>query len=571
MAEQNAGQGTPSHEADTIIQRQEGLAAERSLIESQWQEIAELVRPMRADFTVSRGGAWNTTSRDGAWNTTARMPGEKRLQRVFDGTPGTAADNLAAGLWGMITNSANNWFGLAHPVEELNREESVKLWLDEASRRMRNAFSANGQRFYAKAMELYLDQVSFGTGVFYTDEMPDGSGLFFSCRHLAECYISENAHEKVDTLYRRFLFTARQAYGLWGEAAGENIVKAHDKEPERKFEFIHAVYPRDDYNPRKLLDRRGKAFRSCYVNVEKRCITHESGYFEFPYQVARWSTASRGTYGDSPAMLALPDIKMLNAMSKTTIIAAQKVADPPILTIDERGLRGARTTPGGFIYSGLDKLGNPRYRPLETNANIGLGLEMEQQRRAAIKEAFYGSLLLMVAQPNMTAAEWLGRQEEKLRLMGPHLGRIQSEFLDPLIDRVFALMFRAGKFPAPPEILKRYPEIRVEYVSPLARAQKASEGAAIVRTFEALAPIGQANPDVYDNFDGDQVAQLLADAYGLPPRAVRDPKRVAQLRQQKSQAMQMAALAQAAPGLGKAMKDATQAGAIGLNAGKPAA
>lgn len=527
--------------ADTIIQRQECLASERGLLEAQWQEIAELVRPMRADFTITR------------------MAGEKRQQRVFDSTPGFAADNLAAGLWGMITNSANAWFGLSHPIEELNREDSVKLWMDEAARRMRNAFSANGQRFYAKAMELYLDQVSFGTGVFYTDEMPDGSGLFFSCRHLAECYISENAHEQVDTLYRRFLFTARQAYGLWGDKAGENIVKCHDKEPERKFEFIHAVYPRDDYNPKRILDQRGKAFKSCYVNVENRRLVHESGYYEFPYQVARWSMTSRGVYGDSPAMLALPDIKMLNAMSKTTIVAAQKVADPPILTVDERGLRGARTTPGGFIYSGLDKLGNPRYRPLETNANIGLGLEMEQQRRATIKEAFYGSLLLMVAQPNMTAAEWLGRQEEKLRLMGPHLGRIQSEFLDPLIDRVFALMYRAGKFPEPPEILRRHPEIKVDYVSPLARAQKASEGAAIVRAFEALAPIGATNPDVYDNFDSDQVAQLLADAYGLPPKAVRDPKKVAAIRQQKQQQAMMQQMAAMAPGVGKAAKDGASA------------
>jgi hypothetical protein len=154
--------------------------------------------------------------------------------------------------------------------------------------------------------------------------------------------------------------------------------------------------------------------------------------------------------------------------------------------------------------------------------------------------------------------------------MGPHLGRIQSEFLDPLIDRVFALMYRAGRFPEPPEILRRHPEIKVDYVSPLARAQKASEGAAIVRTFEALAPIGAADPGVYDNFDSDQVAQLLADAYGLPAKAVRDPKRVAQMRQQKQQAARMAALTQAAPGLGKAMKDVTEAGAIGMGVGNSA-
>jgi hypothetical protein len=127
-------------------------------------------------------------------------------------------------------------------------------------------------------------------------------------------------------------------------------------------------------------------------------------------------------------------------------------------------------------------------------------------------------------------------------------------------------MYRAGKFPEPPEILRRYPEIKVDYVSPLARAQKASEGAAIVRTFEALAPIGAADPGVYDNFDADQVAQLLADAYGLPARAVRDPKRVAQMRQQKQRAAQMAQLAQAAPGLGRALKDVSAAGAMSMAA-----
>src|SRR5690606_8774321 len=118
----------------------------------------------------------------------------------------------------------------------------------------------------------------------------------------------------------------------------------------------------------------------------------------------------------SPAMLALPDIKMLNAMAKTTIVAAQKAADPPILAPDEAAVRGIRTTPGGIIYGGIDDNGRVRYQPLTTGANIGLTLEMAEQRRQAIREAFHWSLLLLVAQPNQTATEVLARQEEKLRL-----------------------------------------------------------------------------------------------------------------------------------------------------------
>lgn len=530
--------------ADGLIKRQEALAADRSTLEGQWQEIAELTRAMRADFNV------------------VRTPGEKRTRKIFDGTPGQAADNLAAGLWGMITNSANEWFALKHPIEELNEDESVKLWLGEAGSRMRSAFAANGMRFYAKALEFYLDEVSFGTAVFYVDEMPKSGDLFFSCRHLAECYIAENDYEQVDTIFRRFTFTARQAYQKWGERAGAAVVKCHEKEPERRFDFLHAVMPREDYDPKLQLSPRGKPFESCYVSLEDKQTVAAGGYYEFPFQVARWSTASRSVYGDSPAMLALPDVQMLNTMSKTTIVAAQKAVDPALLTMDERGMRGVRTTPGGIIYGGLDKMGNPRYRPLETSSQVGLGLEMEQQRRTAIREAFYGSLLLMVAQPNMTAAEWLGRQEEKLRLMGPHLGRIQSEWLDPLIDRVFSLMYRAGKFPPPPEALLRYPDLKTEYVSPLARAQKASEGASVVRAFDALAPIGAVQPDVYDNFDGDAVARVLADAYGLPAKTMRDPRRVAQVRQKKAQELQMQQMAAAAPGLAGAVKDMADAGAV---------
>lgn len=57
----------------------------------------------------------------------------------------------------------------------------------------------------------------------------------------------------------------------------------------------------------------------------------ESGFQEFPYIVPRFLKATGETMGRSPAMTALPDVKMLNLMSKTIIQAAQKQIDPPFL------------------------------------------------------------------------------------------------------------------------------------------------------------------------------------------------------------------------------------------------
>ncbi|MGD9742293.1 MAG: portal protein [Dongiaceae bacterium] len=529
--------------AGALIRRQERLAAERAALESQWQEIAELVSPMRAEFTL------------------LRSPGEKRQQRVFDATPSLAAENLAAGLWGMVTNSANRWFELRSQDAEANELPAVTRWFEAAGERMRDALAANGLRFYTRAVDLYSDLVTFGTGVFYTEEIPETGALHFSCRHLAECFIAENDREQVDTLFRRFHWTARQAWQRWGEGCGEAIAKAAEKEPERRFPFLHAVLPRAEADRRRL-DAKGMAFASYYLDLEGRKLLSEGGYPEFPYQVPRWSTRSRGLYGDSPAMLALPDIKMLNAMAKTTIVAAQKAADPPILAPDEMAVRGLRTTPGGIIYGGVDEQGRARYQPFQSHAAIGLGLELEEQRRQAIREAFHWSLLLMVAAPNQTATEVLARQEEKLRLMGPHLGRLQSEFLDPLLTRLFNTMLRHRRLPPPPEALVGRGGIKVEYVSPAAQAQRASEGTAIVRALQALTPLAQLKPEVFDNIDADATARRLAQAFGAPAALLLDPETVAALRAQRQQQAAMAQMAQAAPPIAGAVKDLAQAGVL---------
>lgn len=523
--------------ADELIKRQEGLAAERRGHERDWQEIAELVKPMRAEF------AGPVKKADGG--------------KLFDGTAGYAADNFSAGLWGMTTNSANEWFQMQHSIEELNQDRAVRLWLDEATRLMRVQLAANGQRFYSQVHPLFGDMVCFGAGVFYTEERAEKGAMFYSCRSLAECFISEGADENVDELHRRYQSTAKQILQRFKDATPAKIREAAEKNPEQKFTLIHSVLPREELDLSRK-DMKGKPFASYYVDVDSRTVIGERGYFEFPYQVPRWGP---GLYGYSRASLAMPDVRMLNAMSKTTIIGAQKRVDPTILARDEDSVHGIKTGPGKIIYGGVDDQGRQLIHPLQTGADIGLGLEMEEQRRGQIREAFYASLLLMVQRPNMTATQFLGEQEEKLRLMAPYLGKVQSEFHDPLIDRLFAVMYRAGAFPPPPEVLLQYPDLKVDYVSPLARAQKASEGAAISRALEAIAPLAAVNPEVWDNFDGDAAARTLAEAYGVPAKLIRDPKAVAQARDARAQKMSAAMLPGQAEQAAGAIKTAAEAGA----------
>jgi len=535
--------------AKQIIRRHDQLKSARSNWETQWQEIAELMRPLRADFNIKR------------------MAGERRGQAIYDSAPGLAVENLAAGLWGMVTNSANTWFNLAHPDEEVNQDPGAREWMDAVRDRMLNTFSENGQAFYSRVLDMYADLATFGTALLYVDEAEPGR-IRFSSRPLTECVIAEGEDESIDTVFRKFELTARQAAKRWGERAPAKVRAAVEYRPDDKFSFIHGVFPNEDRVMGRR-DFRGKAWASVTVCPDTGEVVQQGGFDDFPYMVPRWSTATRGLYGESPAQLALADVKTLNVMSKTFLVASQKAADPPILAPDENAMMPVRLTPGGITYGGVDANGNPLIRPMESRGNFQLTDVMLEQKRQAVREAFYASLLLMVQRPNATATEILARQEEQLRLMGPHLGRIQAELLDPLIGRVFNLMYAMpGILPPLPEALQRSPVVQAEYVSPLARAQKASEAQAILRTVEAVAPIAQLRPEVLDNFDWDEVSRSIGLGYGIPAKLMTDRRQVEAERAQRAEQAaaaqeqaQMAQMAELAPGVARAARDVGLVGA----------
>ncbi len=515
--------------AHELIRRHGELKAARGTWEAHWQELADFVRPLRADFTGPRS------------------PGEKRSREIYDGTPGHAVEALAAGLWGMVTNAANQWFALTIDDPDLAGFQPVKEWLDLAAEHMRSLFAHNGGQFYARVFELYADLATFGTGVFYSEDVVGEGYLRFSTRPLAETCVAEDDGGTVDTVFRSFEMTARQAVQRFGDGQLEGKLRdAAEKQPDRAFPFLHAVLPAKEVEGKA---ERGKPWASLYVDVTGRKVLRRGGFAEFPFQVPRWSTAAGEVYGRSPAMLALADVKMLNQMARSTIEAAHKAVNPPLIAFDDGVYRPMRLYPGSVNFGGVNQDGRPLVQPLLTGTRVDIGLEMEEQRRGAIREAFYFSLMQMVGRADMTATEVMARQEEKLRLLGPHLGRLQSEFLDPLIDRVFAVMQRNRQLPEPPPELEGR-ELKVDYVSPLAKAQKAADGQAMLRALESIAPLAQIEPTVVDNFDPDALARRLAEAWGAPAAILRGQDEVAELRQQRAQAQaaqqQMAMLQQAA-------------------------
>ena len=501
-----------------LLSRFDRLQGQRENWETHWQEVADYMQPRRADVTKRR----------------AR--GDKRMEQVFDSSPIQAVELLAASLHGMLTNPSTPWFTLRFKDEEIENDDEAKLWLEASTDAMYTAF--NRSNFQQEIFELYHDLITFGTAAMFIEE-DDDDIIKFSTRHINEVFIAENDKGRIDTIYRKFKISARAAIQKFGEAVSADVQTKAKKDPYEEIEILHAVYPRTDFNPKKK-DKANMPFESVYMEYKNGNELSVGGFREFPFVVPRYLKASNEIYGRSPAMTALPDVKMLNEMSKTTIKAAQKQVDPPLLVPDDGFLLPVRTVPGGlnFYRSGT----RDRIEPLNIGANNPLGLNMEQQRRESIRAVFYVNQLMMQQGPQMTATEVIQRNEEKMRLLGPVLGRLQSELLKPLIDRVFAVLLRNNMLPQAPEFLSGR-DVEIEYVSPLAKAQKSTELQSIMRAVEILGSLANVAP-VFDYVNFDNLVKHLADIVGVPQKILKTQSQVnaerqqAQVQQQEMQQMQ---------------------------------
>ena len=498
-----------------LVKRFEHIQAQRDNWDTHYQELGDYMLPRKADIVKKRSR------------------GEKRMEFIYDGTALQAVDLLSASLHGMLTSGASPWFHLDVKDTELNRDDEVREWLQDTSMRMMRAF--NQSNFETEVHELYVDLVVFGTGCMFV-EMDKGQ-IRCSTRHISEFYVQEEPYGIVDTVFRKYHISAVAAVQRFGiDGVSDHIKKLYEKTPDEQVELLHCVTPRVERDIRKR-DSKNMPYMSVHICMQTKMVMSEGGFEELPYVVPRFLKATGEVMGRSPAMVALPDVKMLNLMSKTIIQAAQKMIDPPLLVPDDGFLLPIRTQPGGLNFYRAGS--RDTITPLNTGANIPIGLSMEDQRRQAIRSAFYVDQLLVGGSPNMTATEVIQRQEERMRVIGPVLGRLMNEMLRPLIDRVFALMLRENMFAPPPEILQGQ-DVDIEYVSPLARAQKSSSLNNTLKALEVLMPLSQALP-VGDHIDPDGLVRHITDALGVPKTTLKSQREVNQVRQQRQEMQQQMA------------------------------
>ena len=494
------------------------LMEKRSNFESHWQEVADLMLPRKAEITKER----------------AR--GDKRHTQIFDATAIHALELLAASLHGMLTSSANRWFSLRFKETQLNESDEAKEWLEDSTQRMYDVISKSN--FQQEIFECYHDLIAFGTSCLMIEEDQEDV-LNFSARHIKEIYIQENKKGYVDTLYRRFKMPAQAAVSKFGfENVSRDIQNIANKNPFDDIDLVHVVRPRAEFDPNKK-DKKNMPYQSVYFEYGSGHIISIGGFLEHPYVIPRYLKASTEQYGRSPGMNALADVKVLNKMVENSLKAAAKQIDPPLLIPDDGMLAPIRMSPGSINYYRSGS--RDRIEPLNINANNSITINNENQRRDAINKMFHIDQLVVTENRNMTATEVIQRQEEKMRILGPVLGRLQSELLSPLITRVFNILLRNGLFVQSPDILQQQ-ELKIEFVSPMALAQRGQELQSLMRGLEIFGSLAQTMP-VMDYIDENGLVKNIIDILGLPAKVIKSDAEVEQIRteraEQEAQQMEM--------------------------------
>ena len=502
----------PPDSVDALLARLSGMEAARAHWLPLWQELAAQIMPRKSPalgLGASPGQA-----------------GRSDDSAVFDSTPAHSLELLASALGGLLTNPALPWFDL-----RLSRsapdDEAVRTFLAEARDRLLQVFNAEATGFQTCVHELYLDLCLFGTAVMHVEADPD-CVVRFNARPLGEVSLAEDARGVVDTIIRRYSLTARQAFQQWGQDCSADVQRLAEENPETAVEILHAVYPRADRDPASPASRHFP-LASLYVEAATRHLLEESGYHEMPYMCPRWAKAPGEAYGRGPGLTALSDVRVLNAMSRTALMAAEKMSDPPLMVPDDGFLGPIHSGPGGLSYYRAGS--QDRIESLPVRVDLAAIEAMTERRRQSIRRIFLADQL--TPEPaKTTATEALIRQNEKMRVLGPTLGRMQTEFLAPLVERVFNILLREGDLPPWPANLPQG-TVHVDYSSPIARAQRQAEAQNLDQAVRYLAPLlGHNDPfHILDNFEPDAIARHAASLFGLPPDYLRPVETVQQLRQ----------------------------------------
>ncbi len=460
---------------------------------------------------------------------------------LYDSTASDSVQVLVSMIMNGVTPSNAIWFK-AQPdgIDDLSVLTEGERWLEDVCQFMwRNIHAAN---FDSESFETITDVVTAGWGVLYTDiDREAGGGYVFESWHPGNCFIgSTRADGLIDTIYREHEMTAEAMVNTYGaDNCHHTVVEQAKTAPDTKFTLLHVIQPRKSKGAGQI--DKDMPFASTHLDFGNKHMLKESGYHEFPCSIPRLRRLPNSVYGNGQMSIALPDAKMANELMKTTINSAELQLGGMWIAQDD-GVLNPHTVKIKARHIIIANDVNSMKR-LDDGANFQIADYLLQNLQGGIRRKLMADQLPTIGTQQMTATEIHTRVELIRQMLGPMYGRLQTEYLQSILDRCFGLALRAGALGNPPEELQGR-NLSFKFVSPMARSQRMEEVTATERYVMSLSSMAQVEPTILDNINFDSVAVITGSGLGVPQNIMRTADEVQQLRQAKQEAQEKQAQAQ---------------------------
>lgn len=516
---------------DSILSSYNALCAARSPWESWWNTLRHYVLPSRLHEEQS-------------------VP-DASANALSDTTAVEACQKLAGGHMSYICPNNEMWFKWVSPAPQAGDE--AQSWYARCSEIANRELALSN--FYTELHECFLDRVALGTGSLFCGNTRDGRLLF---RHIpcGQFVCAENDEGVMDTYMREFTFSPHQAVSQFGLKTlgprAKELAAGARSEHTACLRFLHIVRPREKRDARKDTARH-MPWQSIYYSLDDSCIVEESGYREMPYMVTRFLKWGESPYGLAPARLVYPDIRQAQFLNRILDMLGEVAAFPRILElanqVGEVDLRaGGRT----LISPDSASLGFPR--EWATQGRYDVGMDRLRAKQESINRAFYIPMLELWEERkrSMTAAEVYARENERVMLFSPSFTLFTCDFR-PLMERVFAQLFRMGKFPKPPTSVVQVDsrgeasvnEPHVVYQGRIAMVLRRIKAEGMERSLLRLQNMVGLDAQLADHVDLDALFRLSARLDGVPEEVLRSEHRVFHIRRSREEQATAAAMAAA--------------------------
>ena len=458
--------------------------------------------------------------------------GQRRDEKIFDETAVVGVQEFASRLQqGLVPNFARWADFIAGSEVPKDQREAVNNDLDEVTEYVFEILQ--NSNFGQEVHESFMD-LAVGTGVLHVTEGDAVQPIVFSAIPLPHVVLDTGPDDKIDHVYRERNVRYSHIPLLYPNGNfSKQLMDKMQQTPDAKTKILEVVCK--DYS--KL---NQDAHFDYVVDCESKTLIRSNsfdGVGSNPYICFRWSKCSGEVYGRGPLMNALSAVKTTNLTMQLVLENAQ-MAISGIYQLDDDGIVNPDTislVPGTVIPKAPNSAG---LQPIRAAGNFDVSQFIFSEMRMNIKKALYNEMLGDPNKTPATATEIAERMADLSRQIGSAFGRLQSEMVQPVLQRVVHILRKQGRIEIP-TVNGR--QVKVRSSSPLSQAQSRQD---ISSTTQWLQVVQQGfGPEIMNLLvSGEEVATYLAKKYGVPDSLIRD----ANERQQITQIMQQAQMMQQA-------------------------